>query len=239
MWEIREREWQAVQSDIDACRECECEGLLELVDPPPARPDNPGHSGRLLFISEAPPIPGGFWEVGRKDALRENLLTLLQEQGFDFPSDFHSPEALDAFLAHGFFLLQTLKWPFAQREGTEGERKRRPSFNHLGPAQQRRLIKHSVNAHLRRELELIAPSGILALGNAAWQACGKLSQCPLPLQGGGFEAHLGKEYPMALPSGSIPLHVTYLPVEQNMKIPERAQAIKKHLKDFLERAKQP
>jgi hypothetical protein len=76
----------------------------------PGRPWNPVRPGRLLFISEAPPVTGGFWRIGVKDDLRENLVTLLQEQKFQFPSDVHSRAALAAFLSHGFFLVQALKW---------------------------------------------------------------------------------------------------------------------------------
>ena len=54
MQEIAETDWEAVQSDIDTCKVCCSESLFAQVNPPPGRPCNPGHRGRLLFISGAP-----------------------------------------------------------------------------------------------------------------------------------------------------------------------------------------
>ncbi len=229
-----EENWRAVQSDIDTCKVCRSENLFERVNHLPGRPCNPGHRGRLLFISEAPPVLGGFWKEEIEDDLRKNLLTLLKKTGFEFPVDVYSQKALETFLWHGFFLVQTLKWPFAQ-----GKRKKRPSFNDLGPAQQRGLIEHSVDAHLWRELDLIAPSGILALGKAAWCACVKLSQRPLPSQKGSFETLVERreDYQLMHPNGLIPLNVTYLAVKRNMNQQARARAIEEVLKRFLERTR--
>ncbi len=230
MCEITEQDWGVVQTGINTCDECQSECLFEQVSPPPCRPWNPVHRGRLLFISEAPPVSGGFWQVGVKDNLRKNILELLRDHGLLVPSDIYRWEALGVFLSGGFFLVQTLKWPLAQRK-----RKQRPGFNQLGPAQKRRLIIHSVSARLRYELELIAPRGILALGNAAWQACVKLSQHPLTSQSGKMETLRCGDYQVVLPNGSIPLNVTYLPVSKIMKDQKKAKAVREDIGRFLNR----
>jgi hypothetical protein len=90
----------------------------------------------LLFISEAPPTSGGFWRTGEYDDLRKNLFELLKDHGLQIPLDINSKAAFEVFLSGDFFLVQALKWPLAR-----GKRKKRPSFNHLGLDQQRRLIE--------------------------------------------------------------------------------------------------
>ncbi len=182
-------EWEALQSNINTCKICLSESLFQQVNQPPARPWNPLRAGRLLFLSEYPPSQGGFWKVGVEDKLRKYLFEVLARHGYSFPANVHSPEALHTFLSYAFFLIQTLKWPL--RQGL--------SFNSLAPDEQQRLITHVAEAHLRREIELCAPQHIVALGNAAWQACAKLSaQSPLPSPEGGVKKLHSKDYQMIL-----------------------------------------
>src|SRR5262249_34325864 len=149
------------------------------------------------------------------DTLREHLLALLREQGYLLPQHSQSAAALQAFLSQGFFLLQTLKWPLADgRRGVFG----------LTPAVRERLLRHTARAHLRRELALCAPQHIVALGNAAWQACTMLSERPLPLRGVG--ALRSGDYQLWLSSGPLPLNVTYLPVPRIMTNPRLVHAMR-------------
>ncbi len=220
--------WERVQSGNDACRTCRAESLFEH-GPPPARPPNPVRPGRLLFVAEAPPRAGGFWRDGVNDDLRKNLLTLLKKRGLPVPSNFDSQQAIAAFLDGGFFLIHALKWPLAK-----GTRRTRPNFNQLGSQQQRKLIDHSTTAHLQHEINLIAPAGILAMGNAAWQACRRLNT-----QGGLPDEDLTNlragEYDLTLADRSIPLNVAFLPVGQNLRDSERAKDIETDFRRFLDR----
>jgi hypothetical protein len=74
--------------------------------------------------------------------------------------------SIDTFLAAGFFLLQTLKWPIAKPGG-----KRRATFNHLPRSAQQRLLRHTVAEHLKAEIWALRPRGLLAMGKAALGAC--------------------------------------------------------------------
>lgn len=158
MSEIQLEEWEQIQTNIDTCDRCKSETLFDTKSIIPARPWNPMHRGRLLFISENPPITGGFWETKSEDGLRQNLLRLL-----NIPSSSDHNEALKSFLAHRysgdlqFFLIQTLKWPYAKvlREQKRG-------YNQNRSPTMRRLIEHTVSAHLGPEIAAILPIGTLA-----------------------------------------------------------------------------
>lgn len=190
--------------------------MLEKPELPPSRPPNPIRPGRLLLISEAPPLSGGFWGTRAQDDLRGNVLTLLGYQD------------LAEFLANNLFLVQALKWPLARVN-----RKKRPGFNQLGPSQQIRLIDHAVSAHLSKEIDLIAPSVILAMGNAAWRACLKMFKDNLPCDQSGVERLRGSKFLVPLQNGSALLAITFLPVGQNMRDPARAEAIRQDFKEFI------
>src|SRR5437762_1197813 len=154
--------WSDLQRTIDQCRECQSlgSGLIMQVEEKPARPPAP-IGGELLFISEAPPTTGGFWvKPPKKDNLRKNLFSILN--GLGVPLE--SPDArgsLEHFLARGFGLLQTVKWPLC-----DSARTLRPS--------ERRLVEHSVTAHLAAEVAAMRPVAVVALGRVACFACGKL-----------------------------------------------------------------
>ncbi len=231
--EVHAEEWAQLQDGVNRCQVCLSERLFERVALPPGRPWSPVRRGRLLLIAEDPPVTGGFWRPDVPDDLREYLLKLLKKQGLGVPQGVQTKDALEAFLAGGFFLVHALKWPFARRDG------KRPSYNRgLTPGDQTRLIDHSVSVHFRDEIRLIAPRGILAMGNAAWRVCTELSEVPTGLPKKGVETLRLKKpqnYRIVLGGISIPLNVTLLPVDQNMRDPRRRRAIEEDIPEFLRR----
>jgi len=239
MSQITQGEWNQVENNIDTCDRCKSEPLFDTKTITPARPWNPVHRGRLLFISENPPVTGGFWETKCDDGLRQNILQLLK-----IPhscNDHHA--ALESFLSHRtssgfqFFLVQTLKWPYAKNLKREKKKKGYNQSRH-SPGM-RRLIEHTVSAHLGAEIGTICPIGILAMGNAAWDACRELSKNKSELPNGGIETVRGYPYTLQLASGSIALNVTHLPVGLNMNYPNRASEIRQDIEDFLRRHDRP
>jgi uracil-DNA glycosylase len=94
-------------------------------------------------------------------------------------------------------------------------------------------MDHSATVHLKAEIELLSPSKILAMGNAAWRACQVISPITLQDKPGGVE--MVRELPLKflMPQGAIPLHVTLLPLKQNLRFPERAQFIQEDFAKFL------
>lgn len=147
MTTLTEETWAGVQRGCDECPVCRRDSALETGGQVPARPWWPERQGRFLLISEAPPLTGGFWQTGEYDGLREHLFCVLQGLGRRFPNDLHGDEAIRTFMAGDLFLLQTVKWPLAK-----GSRKRRPSFNHLGPGTRDALLAHTAASHLGPEL---------------------------------------------------------------------------------------
>lgn len=232
MSEIDREEWDQVQKNIDTCDCCKSEPLFDTKSIIPARPWNPMNPGRLLMISENPPITGGFWETKGEDGLRQSLIRLLK-----IPSNGNHNEGLKSFLAHRysdhlqFFLIQTLKWPYA-----EALRKEKKGYNQYRNApSMRRLIEHTISAHLGSEISAICPIGVLAMGNAAWDACRALSRNKSELPTEGIESVRGHPYTLQLASGSIPLDVTLLPVGRNMTSPRKAGEISQDFESFLSR----
>ncbi len=75
---IQREEWDQIETTIDTCAHCKSEPLFDTKTIIPARPWKPLHCGRLLFISENPPITGGFWNKTSDDGLRKNILQLLK-----------------------------------------------------------------------------------------------------------------------------------------------------------------
>ncbi|MGH2359891.1 MAG: hypothetical protein ACRDGM_05035 [bacterium] len=154
--------WEELQRGIDACLDCRRLGfgLLLQMDGTPIRPPEP-RSVNLLFISEAPPITGGFWvPPPRKDDLRDRLFDILAAEDLRLrPSG--SEGCLVDFCSLGCFLIQAVKWPLCE------------SARNLRP-QERRLIEHSVEAHVGHELTRVQPTTIVPMGRVACYAAGRI-----------------------------------------------------------------
>jgi len=220
--------WESLQTSIDGCQTCKSEPLFEISSKFPCRPPNPKQADRVLLISEAPPLTGGFWCFDSEDRLRTNLVRILRELGLNIFGE-TPKELLQSFLSQNLFLLQALKWPFA-----EDSKGRRLNFNRVPARQQTRLISHGVAKHLSEEIRLLAPRGLLAMGNAALASCRSLAKAQT-LPEGGVETLRGADYELILPIGATPLNATFLPVDQNLRVSERAAAISADLEHFLRR----
>lgn len=165
----------------------------------------------------------------RPDDLRENVLELLQLYGLPRVAG-HIPGAFEVFLSGGFFLVQALKWPLARQTN------RRAGFNQL-PRKTKALVVNHALGHFRSELALIAPRGILAMGNAALEVCRCLDERGLIPQGGVAVTRLASSQRLEIlvEGRAIPFDVTLLPVDENMRKPERATLIKHDFGHFLAR----
>jgi len=224
---ISQHDWLNLQNSIDNCEVCHSETLFNYSELPPARPCFPIHTGRILLISEAPPITGGFWNKNARDNLRKNVLELIK-----IPSQMTYQAEIEAFLSREFFLLQALKWPIASWEKGRNIGKTR-NFNNLGPGEKRRLIDHSVSHHLKAEIEALSPVGILVLGNAALEAFKNLMEFPFDIQREGVEAFRGKRFVLKLSTSEVPFLVTLLPLPQNFRSPRKKEFIKQDFEQFL------
>lgn len=142
-------------------------------------------------------------------------------QLLDISRSGNTAQVLAAFMERGYFLLQALKWPLKK------------SFNHFGPAQQRRLVEHSASAHLRSEVHALKPRAILAMGKAAWMSCLFISGNTYPPADLGFESSLNQERTITLEGQVIPWLATYLPVDQNLRNPDRAARVSAHIQSFI------
>lgn len=165
--------WEELQQGIDTCPDCRRfgVGLLLQIDTRPIRPPEP-RVASLLFISEAPPVTGGFWvPPPRKDDLRDHLFDILAAEGLQVRSSI-SEGCLEHFCSLGLFLIQAVKWPLCE------------SARNLRP-QERRLIEHSVEAHVRHELTRAQPTTIVPMGRVACYAAGQV------FGSGGFEFKRG------------------------------------------------
>lgn len=215
--------WEAIQYAIDNCA-CRLSPLF-VHDTLPRRPPAPSRQGFLLLISEAPPQSGGFWRSEVSDSLRSNILRLLQSNGLKVPSNFDSQAAVDAFMSSGFFLLQSIKWPLANGR----------SYNELSSRQGGVLIEHAALAHLRHEIDQLKPKGILAMGNAAWDACRRLSEgSALPRGGVETVKRLAlQDLILRLTDRQVPLNVMLLPTNYNYNT--QHEAVEDDFKGFLDR----
>ena len=194
------REWEVLQSGIDACS-CQNHSCFDVkTGQRAARPLPPTNRGGLLLLAEAPPPEGGFWNARADDDLRLNLLGMLT-QGSD---------ALAAFLNAGFSLVHTLKWPLVRRAG------KRLNYVRLKPKEKREMVEHAVT-HLRDEIRLLKPRAILAMGAAAWHASLRLTSHDheYPDRVEAARERPPHDYSLVL-DHPIPLHVTLLPVAQNV-----------------------
>jgi len=224
---IAQNDWLNLQNSIDNCEVCHSETLFNCKELRPARPWFPIHTGRILLISEAPPITGGFWNKNAKDNLRRNALELLR-----IPAQRTYQAELEAFLLSDFLLLQALKWPIAPWDKGKNIGESR-NFNNLRSGEKRRVIEHSVSHHLKGEIEALAPVGILVLGTAALDALKNLMGFPSDIQREGVEALRGENFVLNLSTGQVPLLVTLLPLPQNFRFPGKKEFIKKDFKEFL------
>ncbi len=223
MPEISTDQWKSFQERINTCPICLSQILLQHPSSLPGRPWQPKNTGRVLLISEAPPASGGFWQVDSGDDLRKNLQIFLK-----IPSTNSHQSCLENFMAQGFFLLQTIKWPIAPRPNGKSR-----NFNQLGSAQQRNLIDHTATAHLKAEIEILDPSRIFAMGNAAWRACQVLSPITLKDKPNGVEMVRQQPLKFLRSQEAIPLHVTLLPLKQNLRFPEKKGFIRRDFEEFL------
>ncbi len=224
MPEISTDQWKSLQERINTCPDCLSQNLLQHSACLPDRPWPPQKTGRTLLISEAPPASGGFWQVKIEDDLRKNLKVFLRLSLTNTQES-----CLENFMARGFFLLQTIKWPIAPRPNAKSL-----NFNQLGSAQQRTLINHTATTHLKAEIEILAPSRILAMGNAAWRACQILSPITLKDKPTGVEMVRQQPLKFLMSQETIPLHVTLLPLKQNLRFPEKKELIQKDFEEFLD-----
>jgi hypothetical protein len=233
---ILKASWKALQGAVDACPVCRADPAFNACLPQDARPWPPAVEGRLLLLSEAPPTVGGFWHLPTgehpeaPDDLRGQLFRLLALRSPRFDCDPHTRGSLEAFFTARFFLLQTLKWPLAKPPG-----KRRATFNHLTKPTQQRLLGHTVLEHLKAEISVLKPRGVLAMGNAALGAC-RLLAAPGLLPKGGVQT-LRTLYDLNFDISGVrtPLNVTFLPVDENMRKPLRAPLIEADVAKFLDR----
>src|SRR5262249_29734993 len=92
-----------------------------------------------------------------------------------------------------------------------------------------------VQAHLSREIELIAPQAIIALGAAAWHACSILAEgLGGTLDGGSITVARLQHHGLQSENGTIPLHATFLPGRINEGLArERSSATREDVGVFL------
>lgn len=175
-------------------------------------------------MAEAPPLvdgeaaAGGFWRTDWPDALRENLLGLL-------PS---AANALSDFLRKNLFLIHTIGWPIIDAQGNA------TNYAGLHPRDARRaLLQHMVDDHLRSEVDLLRPKVILAMGDAARDAC---SHFPggAALRTGTLASHRENGIEITFSWGSVPASVTLLPVDRNLRDPAKRRAIRDDLRRFAD-----
>ena len=96
--------WHDIQEEINNCHECK--PALAMITKP-VRPPEP-QKGDILFMSEAPPPDGGFWEEKTNDALRRNIGSIVT------PELANANLMLQKFRDQRLTLVQTLKWPFLE-----------------------------------------------------------------------------------------------------------------------------
>jgi len=135
-----------------------------------------------------------------------DFLDILRDLGVYCSRDDDASRMLDAFCTRRFFLVQAIKWPFL-----ESARNLRPS--------ERSLTKHTVDHHLKQELEFLRPLAIICLGKVASYACSVcLNGVDFPFGSSmKLEDVRGKCFHGSLPSGiQVQIYPTALPVKKNM-----------------------
>lgn len=213
-----------VWADVDRCEGCRDASFAKPDDPSPARPDRPPPTHPILFLGEAPPGPGGFWQPGNGDAVRRLLLPSLPE--WPQALDWDSCEATTWFVDAGYFFVHTMKWPLLHH-----------SYGRLTPRSKRLAVSHAVEAHLGSEVELMAPSAIVALGAGAWDGCRLLASRygGAPLGDLRITAARLAHHSLHLPKGrDISLHTTFLPGDINERLGGRGDTTRKDVVVFLD-----
>lgn len=170
--------WQDIRKSIRNCRICQ--GAQGVVFAPfndehwPVLPEP--RQNAILFISEAPPLDGGFWTIqplsAKQDDLREKLFRLLKL------SSSGEDRGLTAFCSAGYYLLQSFPRPL------------KSSIGNIGIQTLKRLLDHQVKTHLRDQIKFLQPSAILALGVPASTAVSMLwpdSKFAREFKGGGYK----------------------------------------------------
>ena len=105
----------------------------------------------------------------------------------------------------------------------------------FGPRAKDTLVTHTTTTHLGPELALLATVAVLAMGNAAWKACVKFIQGRPDLDEIRVSYARGQRYEMIVEGRAIPLGVTSLPVDQNMRRSAVAAIIRENIAEFLRR----
>ena len=146
--------WQDIQESICNCRTCRRYDGTVFTSFKENWPTIPQPSRKaILFISEAPPIDGGFWTIQprtvKQDDLREKLLPLLKLS----PSG--SDRGLQSFCDSGYFLLQSFPRPL------------KSNIANIRVEELKILLDHPVNTHLQQQIAFFQPFAILALGRPA------------------------------------------------------------------------
>ena len=151
--------WEDIQREIDSCQDCIRIGgelIAEKYEAPKRPPAINQHP--ILFISEAPPKNGGFWNPAIQDDLRKNLFEILLACNVSLSPNDHSQTSLTDFCERGLFLIQALKWPLKK------------SARNLRP-NERKLIEHTCETHLVQEFQALQPLAIICLGRVSSYAC--------------------------------------------------------------------
>ena len=210
----------------EAVRQCsECQGLVGVLfvdfqSEWPHLPEPPTQP--VLFISEAPPMDGGFWAIQppgkRKDGLRGNVLDFLNID----PA--HEPAGLEEFVGAGLYLIQSFQRPL------------KFSVAGLSADQRKEMLQHQVHAHLKPQIDYMAPRAILALGETAATAVSLVfpaSSFSHMFERGGFRATKGQ---IIAEEGVPLLSATYLPAGPSAGFFKRSWQA--GFQAFLDRAKE-
>lgn len=144
--------WTQLQVDVKGCTRCTADLPDVGVECPPSLlyPDGiePPDPVRVLFVGVAPPETGRHFYTDPLDKLRRGLFDVLEK--LDRPC-----RTIDDFIAHGFFLVHTAKCAI---RGTT-----KPNLS---------VSKFCASAHLRREVECLAPHGLCFLSkNIGFPVC--------------------------------------------------------------------
>jgi len=144
-------DWNKIQTNIWECEECRADPRIELrlrqwTDPPITKPV------RLLVVAVAPPFePGVIEKTKAKSATndpRDNLRLFVEEA-------LHTSWA--ELLSRGLLLLHSVKCAIIP-----------DSMGFQNP--QRRVVDLCATEHLAKEIEIVRPAVVLALGGAARRA---------------------------------------------------------------------
>src|SRR5262249_55490205 len=116
--------------------------------------------------------------------------------------------------------------------------RKRLNYVTLGRRERREIVEHTVT-HLRDEIRLLEPRAILAMGTAAWHASLRLTSHDHEYPDGVEAARerTPRDYRLVL-AHPIPLHVTLLPVAQNVSLRAKRGWIVRDIREFVDRYRQ-